>query len=333
VAENSKNNSIVPTPRLTRVAGKASPVPAALAPSSKTFYGWAFRAQYAEKRGAEFQQFVGDILEARYGSGFRRVKAGGKRGDEKNDGYIPDAGTYLQVHAPSSLKESELAKKIDEDFEGARASWDVKVWVFVHNDLAGMSSVVNHKLDELNGRHKGVSVVAWGREELRRQLFALPESDIAAVLGATAPSIETMAQLGADDLRQVVAHVVAQPYDPLASVRPVPRDKAERNRLSDAVRDLLEVGMSRMDAVEHYFATDPDPAQGSRVAAAMRREYERLRDAGMCPDDVFQELWVHAGGRLRSPTTRHESAVLAVLAYFFWTCDIFERTRQREGES
>jgi len=137
-----------------------------------------------------------------------------------------------------------------------------------------------------------------------------------------------MTDIGMDDLRDVIAHVASQSVDPLSPIRPVPQDKVKRNKLSEAVEDLLRVGMARFDLVERYFATDPNPALGSEIASAIHGEYERLRDSGMGPEDVFQELWGHVHGRDWRGSANHECAALAVLAYFFSTCDIFERSEQ-----
>ena len=271
-------------------------------------------------------------MSTKYGAVFRIVKAGGQRGDEKNDGYLPGSKTYFQVYAPGTGTQDVIAKKMDVDFEGAVAAWDVENWVFVHNDQDGLSTAINHKVDQLDERNAGVKAVVWGREDLRRVLFSMPEADIASVLGAWSPSFQTMSEVGPDDLRHVIEHVSSQPDNPLEPVQPVPHDKAAKNRLSVGVEELLQVGMARMPLVEQYFASDPKTDLGTGVASGMHREYERLRDSGMAPDDIFQELWVFTGGRLRQPSTKHESAVLAILAYFFWTCDVFERSEE-SGEA
>ena len=298
---------------------------AAMTSASRQLYEWAFRAQFAEKSGSEFQRFFEMIMETKHGGSFRKVKAGGQSGDEKNDGYLPDQRMYFQVYAPGTGTQAKAAKKMDDDFEGAVAVWDVETWVFVHNDSDGLSSAINKKIDELDKRHEGIRAVVWSREDLRRVLFSMSEDDVAMILGARAASPATMGELEMQDLTSVIGHVISQPDNPLAPVEPVPPDKASRNRLSAGVEELLTIGMMRMSLVEQYFDTDPSPDLGSRIAASLNREYLRLRDTGLSADDIFQALWRHVGGSSRQPTTAHESAVLAVLAYFFWTCDIFER--------
>jgi hypothetical protein len=44
---------------------------------------------------------------------------------------------------------------------------------------------------------------------------------------------------------------------------------------------------------------------------------------GLFPDDVFTQLQIHVAGA--APPRETQVAALAILAYFFHTCDIFER--------
>jgi hypothetical protein len=62
---------------------------------------------------------------------------------------------------------------------------------------------------------------------------------------------------------------------------------------------------------------------GDNVAASFKREYEAYREVGMVPDLIFGKLQEFAGGSQRG-TPRYEAAVLAVLAFLFEQCDIFE---------
>ena len=61
------------------------------------------------------------------------IKPMGKEGDWKADGYSTNTGTIYQCYAPEDMTGAETAKKIVEDFEGARSRWQDKMrrWVFV----------------------------------------------------------------------------------------------------------------------------------------------------------------------------------------------------------
>jgi hypothetical protein len=48
-----------------------------------------------------------------------------------------------------------------------------------------------------------------------------------------------------------------------------------------------------------------------------------LRNNGKVGDDIFHELWKFAGAQTHA-TAAQESAVLALLAFLFEECEIFE---------
>ena len=71
---------------------------------------------------------------------------------------------------------------------------------------------------------------------------------------------------------------------------------------------------------DHY-----NPQYGDEVAAAFKTEYNKYRTLDLDPNDIFYKLQAFTGG-LERRTPAEEAAVLAVLAYFFEQCEIFERS-------
>lgn len=120
--------------------------------------------------------------------------------------------------------------------------------------------------------------------------------------------------------------------DAALDLRPVPADKMKFNALSEHVANLLRMGMVREQLVRDYFRARPDPRHRDEVAATFRRRYLDLRsDGALGPDDIFVALqrWV-TGGDYIAPA-HHQEAVLAVLAYMFQECEIFERPEPGGG--
>ena len=85
--------------------------------------------------------------------------------------------------------------------------------------------------------------------------------------------------------------------------------------------------MLKSDRVRKFLADWPDPNFGNEVVETFRKEYQALRRTSMLPEVIFQELLVFAGGLGNEPTPRR-GAVLAVLAYLFEECEIFERPEE-----
>jgi hypothetical protein len=138
--------------------------------------------------------------------------------------------------------------------------------------------------------------------------------------------LDALLSLGYEDIR-VVLLVIAQQAPPSnETIMPVDAGKIAANALSANAEALLSVGMRKAKLVERFFFDWHDPTFGDVVADAFKGEYERLKLSGLTPDEIFEGLRDFAGGRLHRSSS-HETAVLAVIAFLFEQCDIFEPAR------
>jgi len=294
--------------------------------ASRGYYGVVFERNYLKMRGNQFQDFFADLMEKRYpGGDFIRVRPWGKIGDRKNDGYLKSQRTLFQVYAPNKMTEAEAIIKIDEDFNGALPYWEEYFdrWIFMHNAWFGLGPGITKKLLELDKAYEEITVTSWGREELKKELFQLLEEDIQDLLGS-APSMRDFLQLGFEDIQPILHQIIQQPAPDTPDLRPVPRNKIEINKLSDATEALINTGRIKGRLVGQFFKQYPSPEYGDRVVQAFRLQYEALKNEGIAPDEIFMRLQIYTGGELtREP--KHQAAVLSVLAYLFDECDIFER--------
>jgi hypothetical protein len=290
---------------------------------TRSHYELTYKATFLEVKGAAFQDFFSKIMEKRYPGDFIPVRSWGAAGDRKNDGILPSKRMLFQCYAPNELTAAAAISKIDEDFDGALAHWrkDFDTWVFVHNSRPGLGPDVTKKLLDLCSAHKGVELIQWGYEELRREVLRLDEADLASLFGP-APSRRTMMNLGLEDLAPVLDTIARLPPVVEADILPVPADKLFYNSLSGSVAVLLKAGMQRAPLVRKYFRRSP--REQDRLAASFREEYKRLRGHSGDPDEIFRALQEFAGGA-RTPLPTRNEAVLACLAFFFEECDIFDR--------
>jgi len=289
---------------------------------TRAFYELKFRDAYLRKKGNEFQDFFANLMEKAHPSDFIRVRPWGNVGDKKNDGYVKSTRTLFQVYAPNEMTAATAVAKIDEDFKGAIPHWKPHFdrWVFVHNSVDGLGPDVTQKLLDLDAAHQ-VSVGHWGEEELRQKAFELSEDDLASLLGP-APTLRDMLDLGLEVLAPVLDQVATMPAPENPDLRPPPADKISRNMLSQHVETLLKAGMTRAELVRKYFSVQP--ASQDDIGPSCGGHYEALRGGGMSPYDIFSELQQYAGGEA-VPSPAKQGAVLAVLAFFFEECDIYER--------
>jgi hypothetical protein len=143
-----------------------------------------------------------------------------------------------------------------------------------------------------------------------------------------APTMEANVNLGYGDLVAVLTHINVTPIPTTSEVKDVSRGKIEANLLSQAVADFLKIGMQKSPLVAQFFNNWKNPSYGEQIASAFKSEYMALREATprLHPDEIFGRLEAWAGGLANTTPTR-KVAVLAVMAYLFDKCEIFEDAR------
>lgn len=292
---------------------------------TKAFFDARFEANFHRLKGLAFQDFFSEIMGKRYLEDFIRVRPWGNIGDRKCDGYLPSKRILFQVYAPNELSAIDTITKIDEDFNEAIPYWRdyFDTWIFVHNSRDGLGPDVTKKLLSLTNKSKPVTIGQWGFEELRLEVLQLNESQLSEVLGY-APSNRAMNGLRFEHIREVLINVSRQEPSQNIDIRPVPGEKIKHNLLSSNVEIMLSSGMRKANLVREFFQTHIDPRYGDIVAADFKKIYGHLRTTTIDPDEIFYELQKYAAGEIRS-TPSIECAALAVLAYLFEECEIFER--------
>ena len=133
------------------------------------FYRVLLHVAFLEKKGAEFQDWFGRLAGYAYGPDFEAVRPYGSQGDLKCDGRRVSTRTIFQCYAPYNQSDSELNKKIDEDFRGVREHWSTWMaeWVLVHNDTRGLPPSSVQLIDRLREDHPNVKVEVWTEPELQ----------------------------------------------------------------------------------------------------------------------------------------------------------------------
>lgn len=299
---------------------------------ARRHYRMVAELELHRRNGDAFQDWFSTLMEHRFpGGDFVRTRPWGKFGDRKNDGYVKSQRTLCQVYAPNELTLAETLKKIDEDFDGALPYWKdyFGTWVFVHNSFQGLSGDLQKALLDKQAAHPPLVVTHWPPSTLLDFVLELPEERLVDLLGPPV-TLRDFQKLGLRDLQPVILAISNRPVPPATSVSEVPPRKIEVNGLSEGTVTLLKAGWPKAPLVKSFFDTHADAELGDRVGAALNEEYRNLKAAGSCPDEIFMALVEHAGGLRRADPLR-ETAVYAVIAYFFEQCDIFERPRLSGG--
>ena len=219
------------------------------------------------------------------------------------------------------------SRKINEDFEGAKEHWEkyFDEWTFVHNAPDGrLGPHIIEALAKLAQENPKIKIGHWGWEELLAKFRQLSLHDLESWFGPSL-TMEANVNLGYSDLMVVLNHISVSPAPATSEVKDVSRGKIEANLLTQAVADFLKIGMQKSPLVMQFFNTWKNPIYGEQIALAFKNEYVALRAVTpqLHPDEIFGRLEAWAGG-MANTTPTHKAAVLAVMAYLFDKCEIFE---------
>jgi hypothetical protein len=308
------------------------------------FFGYRLQLRFFDARGTAFQGLFTDIMQRAYGEEFWATGTHGNVGDMKCDGYLKLERRVFGLYAPNdfSRRLDKAKQKVSDDHAGAIKHWKahMSTWTLVHNGRDGLPAPMQKHLLDLEATQSDVPISQWGIPEIRAVAQRLTSSQLAELFGS-APTKRDFANAATqEDVRLVISDMAAVleheagETAPESSIdlRQVPPGKLEYNRLSRAVRQWYSVGRPHAVKVQRFFERHPDAALADRIVRAFRRRYEELTaDQANSPDEVFTALEEYAGGQHSDP--RVKLAALAVVAYLFEACHIFERPPEPEASS
>ncbi|MEP1079328.1 hypothetical protein NDI52_28370 [Leptolyngbya sp. PL-A3] len=139
----------------------------------------------------------------------------------------------------------------------------------------------------------------------------------------------TMANITFEDMNFVIAALLRQrivTIDSQDNFRTTdPERKMSKNGLTHNVRWLLDTGLAKANEVRHLIENNAKinfPDVPERLKATLNAEYLKLMEEGIRGDDLFMRL--HEFSSCQNSDIRWQTAGLAILCYFFETCDVFE---------
>ena len=291
-------------------------------PLTRTYYWARFEIAFLRQKGVAFQDWFCQLAKLAFETDFERVRPNGAEGDFKADGRTLSDGTIYQSYGPERMEQSVVIRKINDDLAGAVDKWGgwIERWVLVHNDGRGLPPKAVQRLDQLREEHPSIRIETWSRDELERIARRLSQDEWESMFGV-APSASGMEAVVADDVAEVSRHLEKVEPPPDAPIRAPSVNKIAKNGLSEQMVTLLNAGKRKDGVVKRYFETHHRPDFGERIAEAFRNRYRSLREDEEAPDAILLSLWQFIG---EGASTRHSSAELAILAYLFDRCDIFE---------
>ncbi|OGE18135.1 hypothetical protein A2769_02720 [Candidatus Daviesbacteria bacterium RIFCSPHIGHO2_01_FULL_37_27] len=119
--------------------------------------------------GYSFQDFCDRLGLVLYPNDYTPVRAAGRRGDDKNDGYCPKARVFFQAHATRGEKIKDTKNKIKTDLAGCVAKHgDIKKWIYLTN--IPLIGEVETLIDELRPSYPNITIETWERKRITREI-------------------------------------------------------------------------------------------------------------------------------------------------------------------
>jgi hypothetical protein len=300
--------------------------------TSEQRYWWriALELKLRKSSGDAFQDFFSTVMAKVHGSDFVRLRAFGSLGDKGCDGYLQSLGHVFQCYGAlngDSGKVAYLVGKMAEDFAKALAGVPsiMKGWHMVHNLVDGLPIEAVVKLKELEAANTSHSFGFIGMEGFETRIFALEVSKIEDLLGVAATSNDAL-NMQTQELRDLVANVAKArdeaPFD-VTTIRPVPADKLDFNKLPNHWRSLIANGWQNSHLVGQYLAGHHEPLTGERIAQVLRVRYQYLKAQNLSPSAIMASLYDLVTG-VGSVAPARQVAAQALLAFLFESCEIFE---------
>ena len=293
----------------------------------RVFLNQRFKCDYRDKSGIEFQKWFVEIAKRRFGSNFEMVKPAGPKGDLKCDGYLSDRKTIFQCYAPYEMTEKQLLKKIKSDFNGAIEHWSgiMNEWILVHNSRQGLTADVVKFFEELRQANPSIKIANWAEKEIFDLVCGLEIRYLFDIFGEL-PTSESFEKVKIEDISIVVNSIARmQPQIDLSAVKVPSPLKIEKNNLSSEVKGLLQLGLQKIGVVEECIESAGISNSGARLAESLRIRYQELKNTSESTDAIFEGLQQYVGF---SGSVSKQIASMAVLAFFFESCDIFETTSE-----
>lgn len=306
-----------------------------LDPAWREWYKAKHRECYLTSSGDDFERYVTRVLELEYRD-FINPTPMGRSGDDGCDGTACSGRLFFACYGQRAKtdQDAKTASKLDHDFNRALESWDdFEEWQFVTN--ASFGPAPTKMLNRFRREHEPGSA-----RSLEIRAIVTPERFWDEHVSKLAPEKLDILFPGAphaqsvelEDLVELIEMLESSPCpDGSASdLRPVSGKKMDYNQVPEVNRCELNAGRLMSQRVEQWFSEQPDPELRDEKAAAFNRIYQRAKGQTDETSEIFSRIYIALAGTDFTLSKSRANAAYAVTAYFFDTCDIFERVPEEE---
>lgn len=221
-----------------------------------------------ESNGQKFEDLFVDIM-TKSNIEFQAVRAYGKIGDKKNDGFVKSSGTYYQVFAPEDIGNNktiyDAVNKLENDFRGLVNNWDdvckIRKFFFVINDkYVGIAPPILEKVIELNksAEFSEIDIDIFSSKNLEGVFETLEEAQVYDIVGCIPK--QDMPLLEYEALQETVSYLMNIEINDFEIENLVVPDFDEKiifNGLSKTISDKLISASYQEGTLLKYFKETP----------------------------------------------------------------------------
>lgn len=276
----------------------------------------------ATLHGQSFEDFFHQLMELA-DPGFFPVRT--SQGDLGADGMAVSGRKLYACYGPRVFEPSKVRDKFRGDLVKAveHRDGDFDSFVFVHNELRGVSPEVTKEISEAQKEHPALRFENFGLTRMYQVLVQLDDAIVEDLIGPF-PATELVTGVGMGELAPLLEHLAARKRRSATpdSVLLPPRRKLEYNEFGYETKGFLLRALTYVPLVVDYYRKLNNPFEEDEVAAAFRHEYLELADSHEDPDTIVDHLqWYILGNKAASLKNQVEASV--ILMHFFGRCEIF----------
>lgn len=272
---------------------------------------------------------------------FNKVKASGKKGDKKCDGFNSKTGDYYCVYAPEDFSKKYTIKngliKIKKDIDGIISEWEnIKVINYVINDkFKGIPPDIHQLIIELNKSQKNIEIKLFSMEKLKNITLSLTKNQKQSILGFAPDLKNSVATLQFNIIEEIIKYLEKNVIvDNLYGNLNVPdfSNKIQFNNLSNEIKDLLNCARYQIYKVDEFFENSSiyskedlrNFCNGLYIEACKKIS----KDVKNFSDERFLYILKKMSYDIHSKAVMDN--VLIIMTNFFESCDIFEEPISKE---
>lgn len=129
---------------------------------------------------SEFQDFCDRLLLKLYDD-YTQVRAAGRNGDMKNDGYCFFSRKFFQAHASRGEAISKIKTKIETDLNGClQKQTNVQEFIYITNDV--QVGEVESFIDGLRSQNPNLTIETWSPLKIANKISDFPISVIEQII-------------------------------------------------------------------------------------------------------------------------------------------------------